>query len=176
NNGLFAIFPSGSLYALGPIVGASAFISQYGTPLEFSATYNVSQTQNIELAPLPVSGRLHIAISQILDAGPMISHGTLAELNDSTEMNTRIEGILVSAKGLSEGKTESVYITRYGDHTTDKKEFEVKLNTTATPTAKGSLWTDVTYQDNNSKVGRFYRGPGWVRGVNTPLFSPSERV
>src|SRR5690606_18662312 len=100
----------------------------------------------------------------------------LAELNDSTEMNTRIEGILVSAKGLSEGKTESVYITRYGDHTTDKKEFEVKLNTTATPTAKGSLWTDVTYQDNNSKVGRFYRGPGWVRGVNTPLFSPSEGV
>src|SRR5690606_40960614 len=60
NNGLFAIFPSGSLYALGPIVGASAFISQYGTPIEFSATYNVSQTQKIELAPLPVSGRLHI--------------------------------------------------------------------------------------------------------------------
>src|SRR5690606_22580766 len=74
NNGLFAIFPSGSVYALGPIVGASAFISQYGTPIEFSATYNVSQTQKIELAPLPVSGRLHIAISQILDAGPLISH------------------------------------------------------------------------------------------------------
>lgn len=175
-NGLFAIFPSGSLYALGPIVGASAFISQYGTPLEFSATYNVSQTQQIELAPLPVSGRLHIAISQILDAGPMISHGTLAELNASTEMNTRIEGVLVSAKGLSEGKTESVYITRYGDHTTDKKEFEIKLNTTATPTAKGSLWTDVTYEDSNSKVGRFYRGPGWLRGVQGAYFTPSERI
>lgn len=175
-NGLFAIFPSGSLYALGPIVGASAFISQYGTPLEFSATYNVSQTQNIELAPLPVSGRLHVAISQILDAGPMVSHGTLTELNDSTEMNTRIEGVLVSAKGLSEGKEETVYITRYGDHTTDKKEFEIKLNTTATPTAKGSLWTDVTYEDSDSKVGRFYRGPGWVRGINCSYFSPSERI
>lgn len=175
-NGWFAIFPSGSLYALGPIVGASAYISQYGTPLEFSATYNVSQTQSVKLAPLPVSGRLHIAISQILDAGPMVGYPLLADLNNSTEMNTRIEGVLVSAKGLSEGKTESVYINRYGDHTTDKKEFEIKINTTATPTAKGSLWTDVTYQDVNNKVGRFYRGPGWVRGMQGAYFSPSDQI
>lgn len=173
NNAWFAIFPQ-SFEPFGPIFGASKFISQYGTPLEFSATYNVSQTQKIELAPLPVSGRLHIAISQILDAGPMISNGTLAELNASTEMNTRIEGVLVSAKGLSEGKEETVYINRYGEHTTDKKEFEIKLNTTATPTAKGSLWTDVTYQDNDSKVGRFYRGPGWVRGVQGAYFNPPD--
>lgn len=169
DNDQFALFPPpGDL--LIPLIGVSRFVSQFGTPIKFAGVKDTSQTQGVDLAPNPVSGRLYVSVSQIFDAGPM-SIPTIGELNSSTEMDTRIESVLVSAKGLNDGKTETVYQTRFGDHTTEKKEFELELGTSANPTTKGALWTDITYQDDDTKVGRFYRGPGWVKGIQHEDFS-----